>query len=161
GRPTSHSDVAFEKTWSSTSEAVGSERGTTPVPDPPRPPPPQAACDEPRLRRALKQLALGLHALHSAGMVHRDVKPSNILVTGDGRVVLVDFGLVAELHGASKRDAFGGAVVGTAGYMAPEQAGGDVGPAADWYSVGCIIYQALTGRLPFTGSATRILTDKQ
>jgi serine/threonine protein kinase len=119
------------------------------------------ACDEALLRRGLLQLAEGLHALHEAGKIHRDVKPSNICVTREGRVVLLDFGLVAEA--ANDHDARAGHVVGTVAYMAPEQAVGDVkvGPAADWYAVGVILYQALTGRVPFSGPTLQVIEDKQ
>jgi eukaryotic-like serine/threonine-protein kinase len=119
-------------------------------------------CDLERLRAVLPQLARGLHALHSAGKIHRDVKPSNVRVTPEGRVVLLDFGLVAELdrRRASYDD---GAVVGTVGYMAPEQAAGDaqLTPAADWYALGVVMFHALTGMLPFDGSPARVLLDKQ
>lgn len=116
-------------------------------------------CDLGKLRAALPQLGLGLHALHAAGKIHRDVKPSNIQVTTDGRVVLLDFGLVAELehrHGSEE-------VVGTVAYMAPEQCAGDTAltPAADWYALGVVLFQALTGRLPFEGSPMRVLFEKQ
>src|SRR4051794_16726882 len=122
----------------------------------PRPTP----CDIERLRNALPQLARGLHALHSAGKIHRDVKPSNIQVTSDGRVVLLDFGLVAELE---RRQGADGMIVGTVAYMAPEQCAGDVQltAAADWYGVGVVLFQALTGRLPFEGVPTRVLFEKQ
>ncbi len=122
----------------------------------------ELACDEPLLRLALPQLATGLSVLHEAGKVHRDIKPSNISVTPEGRVVLLDFGLVANVeHG--DHDARQGNVVGTIAYMAPEQAMGDagLGPAADWYSVGVILYQALTGRVPFGGPALRVIEEKQ
>src|SRR5215468_3536896 len=122
----------------------------------PRPTP----CDIDRLRHALPQLARGLHALHSAGKIHRDVKPSNIQVTSDGRVVLLDFGLVAELE---RRQGADGMIVGTVAYMAPEQCAGDVQltAAADWYGLGVVLFQALTGRLPFEGVPTRVLFEKQ
>ncbi|HEY6179914.1 MAG TPA: protein kinase, partial [Kofleriaceae bacterium] len=122
----------------------------------PRPTP----CDIERLRQALPQLARGLHALHSAGKIHRDVKPSNIQVTSDGRVVLLDFGLVAELE---RRQGADGMIVGTVAYMAPEQCAGDVQltAAADWYGLGVVLFQALTGRLPFEGVPTRVLFEKQ
>jgi len=114
--------------------------------------------DEARLRHALAQLVQGLHALHTAGKVHRDVKPANVLVTRDGRVVLLDFGLITDafLLPLERR------TVGTVAYMAPEQIVGEpVGPAADWYAVGVTLYHALTGHPPFVGSPAEIVSLKQ
>ena len=100
-----------------------------------------AGFDEPRLRHALRQLALGICAIHDAHLVHRDVKPANILVTGEGRVVLLDFGLVTDAVQAQLE----AEALGTATYMAPEQlAGAPVTTAADWYAVGVTLYLALT-----------------
>lgn len=119
------------------------------------------ACDVARLRLALPQLARGLHALHAAGKIHRDVKPPNIRVTSEGRVVLLDFGLVAELE--RRKGYESGSIVGTVAYMAPEQCAADssLSPSADWYAVGVVIFQALTGKLPFDGSPARVVLDKQ
>lgn len=113
------------------------------------------------LRKALPQLANGLVALHAAGKIHRDVKPSNIQVTSDGRVVLLDFGLAVERRDDFDRPDHG--IVGTVPYMAPEQCAGDVPitPAVDWYALGVVMFQALTGRLPFEGAPTRVLFEKQ
>jgi len=116
--------------------------------------------DEERLRSALKQIALGLYALHGADKVHRDLKPSNIMVTEEGRVVILDFGLVADL--TPEKGSTEHRVVGTAPYMAPEQAASArVGPAADWYAVGVILYEALTGQSLFDGAPLEILLRKQ
>jgi serine/threonine protein kinase len=118
-------------------------------------------CDEMRLRASLVGLIRGLEALHRAGKLHRDVKPSNVVVTEKERVVLLDFGLARDI--ATADGAHDGWIVGTPAYMSPEQAAGDanLGPASDWYSVGVMIYEALTGRLPFGGPLQSVLEDKQ
>ncbi len=123
----------------------------------PMPPP-----DLGRLRAALRQLAVGLAGLHRAGKLHCDIKPSNIRVTHEGRVVLLDFGLVQELfpgHGELTLDA---ELAGTPAYMAPEQAAGQrLTEAADWYAVGVVLYEALTGRRPYYGTFLEVLQHKQ
>ncbi len=119
-----------------------------------------AQFDATRLAASFKQLTAGVSFLHSQGRLHRDLKPSNVLVTKEGRVVILDFGLVLELEAAP--DADDGSIVGTAAYMAPEQTGaGAVGAATDWYAVGVMLFQALTGRVPFDGLAVQVLLDKQ
>ena len=120
---------------------------------------PGRAPTRPKLRTALAGLASGLAALHAAGKVHRDVKPSNVLVDDGGRAVLLDFGVVAELRQAAFEDKL---IIGTVSYMAPEQARGDaVGPAADWYALGVVLFQALTGRLPLAATSEALLVLKQ
>ena len=116
--------------------------------------------DEAKLRAAFSDLILGLEALHSNGLVHRDVKPDNIIVTQEGRAVLVDFGLCATKPEAQPgNDKF---VLGTAQYMAPEQGTSKpIGPESDMYSAGIILYEALLGTSPVTADLSDILRMKQ
>jgi predicted Ser/Thr protein kinase len=110
-----------------------------------------------RLEHVFRQLVEGVSMLHRRGKLHRDIKPSNVLVTTEGRVVILDFGLIAELlpqHPAEVSDVKGG----TPAYMSPEAGSGEAG---DWYGVGATLYEALTGRMPFTGSALDVLLRKR
>jgi serine/threonine protein kinase/tetratricopeptide (TPR) repeat protein len=118
---------------------------------------------EGRLRSAMRQLADGLVALHESNKLHRDLKPSNVLVTDEGRVVLLDLGLVRDmLPQRMIYESIDEDIVGTPAYMSPEQATGlQITQASDWYAVGAMLYQALTGKIPYTGNVLKILTDKQ
>ena len=99
----------------------------------------------------LGQVAAALDAAHAAGIVHRDVKPHNILLEGD-RAYLTDFGLAKALGDSGVLS--GTSIVGTVEYMSPEQWRGEsVGPAADVYSLGCVLYEALTGIVPYARQA--------
>jgi eukaryotic-like serine/threonine-protein kinase len=94
------------------------------------------------------QAASGLAHAHAAGLVHRDVKPQNLLLRRDGTVEIADFGIARAAEGT--RLTLAGTVLGTAGYVSPEQAlGEDVGPAADVYSLGAVLYELLAGEPPF------------
>jgi tetratricopeptide (TPR) repeat protein len=109
-----------------------------------------------RLRDALAQLLRGVSALHAAGKLHRDLKPSNVLVSERGRVVIVDFGLLGELDDSE------GQFVGTPAYAAPEQMRGEpVGPGADMYAVGVMLFEALTGRLPVDAPSSEQLLARK
>jgi serine/threonine protein kinase/tetratricopeptide (TPR) repeat protein len=118
---------------------------------------PTISASQRRLRHALRQLAEGLVVLHSAGILHLDVKPSNVLVTPRGRVVLLDFGLASR----AAEEADSTLVQGTPAYMAPEQVFGKTSAASDWYAVGVMLYEALVGTVPFVGPPRGILAAKQ
>jgi formylglycine-generating enzyme required for sulfatase activity len=112
--------------------------------------------------RLVEQLARGMACAHQRGIVHRDLKPHNVLLAEDRIPKITDFGLAKKVDAGGGLTATG-AVVGTPSYMAPEQAGGQgkhVGPAADVYALGAILYECLTGRPPFR-AATMMETLQQ
>jgi serine/threonine protein kinase len=103
-----------------------------------------------QLRPLAAQICDGLAAAHNAGVIHRDLKPANILITRASRVKVIDFGIARLTHAEGMTST--GMVIGTAEYMAPEQIrGGPIDARTDIYSLGVILYQALTGRPPFVG----------
>jgi serine/threonine protein kinase len=103
------------------------------------------------------QMADALHYAHQQGVIHRDVKPSNILLTGEGQALLTDFGVALALDDPALTQA--GHTVGTPVYMAPEQAAGEqaIDGRADLYSLGVVLYHTVTGRVPFQGNTPQIL----
>lgn len=106
----------------------------------------------------VERLARAVHVAHLHGIVHRDLKPHNVLLAPDGMPKISDFGLAKLIAGDDGAHSY--MMVGTAGYMAPEQAWGggpasEIGPASDVYGLGVILYELLTGRLPFRGSTPR------
>lgn len=119
-------------------------------------------CSPPRdfgiIRKALADLVHGLAALHEAGIVHRDLKPSNVLISPLGRVVILDFGLATQLVAENQET---GGPAGTPAFIAPELlAGAECSPASDWYSLGIMLYQVLTGQPPYIGNYLDIVRAK-
>lgn len=104
------------------------------------------------------QAARGLDAAHAAGIVHRDVKPANLLLSSDGELKITDFG-IARMTGADHTGALTGPVLlGTAAYLSPEQVRGEQAtPASDRYALGCVLYELLAGAAPYTGEPHEVL----
>jgi len=141
---------------------------------------PHPPLDYDSLRRTFLTVAQGVRALHSAGKLHRDLKPENVMVRAGGRPVLLDFGLILDLKpqaaptaideksGQSNRSsrkykasASDQMISGTFAYMAPEQAtGSPLMNSSDWYAFGVMLFEALTGRLPFTGTGIHAVREK-
>lgn len=124
---------------------------------------PAPLCERPSevdaLVRRFSGLAQGIAALHAHGILHRDLKPGNVLLTPEGRVVILDFGLVRRLDDEPPLRQDSISFSGTLAYVAPEQVlSHQLTTACDWYSFGSMLYEALSGRQPFSGRA--ILSDK-
>ncbi len=110
----------------------------------------------------VRDVALALHHAHGLGVVHRDVKPANVLVDREGRAHLTDFGLARDVA-SLRRITVTGDILGTPHYMAPEQAAGDTGragPGIDIWALGAVLYRALVGRVPFDGDAPLIVLQR-
>ncbi|MBC7815329.1 MAG: protein kinase [Planctomycetaceae bacterium] len=108
----------------------------------------------------IRQVALALQEAHDCGIIHRDMKPANIMLNTKGQAVLMDFGLARQVNGEENDVTKDGTFLGTPAYMSPEQIRGasrEIGPATDIYSLGVVMYRLLTGRRPFEGTFTAIV----
>jgi tetratricopeptide (TPR) repeat protein len=110
----------------------------------------------------IRRLCTPLAFLHGSGIVHRDLKPANVFIRADGTPVLADFGLVSRSEGGGGREVIevAGDVMGTTPYMSPEQIRGELVDArSDLYSLGCMLYQIITGRVPFVGEPFQVMAE--
>lgn len=115
----------------------------------------------PEASRILTQIAAALDYAHGRGLLHRDVKPANILLTEEGRPVLADFGIAKVMEGAQTQITRAGTGIGTPEYMAPEQLEGNAERRSDLYSLGVVLYQMLTGKVPYSGSTPYAIAYQQ
>jgi len=116
--------------------------------------------DPARVMDTVAQAAAGLHAAHAVGLVHRDIKPGNLLVSADRTVKITDFGIAYAAGSAPLTRT--GALIGTPAYLAPERVtGASAGPASDLYSLGIVAYECLTGAQPFTGTPMEVALSHQ
>ena len=121
---------------------------------------PGSPLPEQQVATVVCKLALALHEAHCHGIVHRDLKPSNIMIDRHREPVVMDFGLARRLGAEDSHLTQTGAALGTPAYMSPEQVSGQpdaVGPQSDVFSLGVILYQLLTGQLPFQGTAFAVI----
>jgi tetratricopeptide (TPR) repeat protein len=118
----------------------------------------QNETDSARVRNIFCQIANGICAIHEAGMLHRDLKPNNILVTEQERAIVLDFGIAIAAADTATTTRV---VSGTPSHMSPEQAAGQpLSEATDWYALGVMLFQVLTGGAPFTGTADTVMRSK-
>jgi serine/threonine protein kinase len=120
----------------------------------------QSALELPRAAEIIIKTARGIQKAHERGVVHRDLKPDNIMIDSDGEPVVMDFGLAWRDDGQDARLTKNGSLLGTPAYMSPEQAMGKqdlIGPTTDIYSLGVVLYHMLTQKLPFEGSVVSVL----
>jgi eukaryotic-like serine/threonine-protein kinase len=112
--------------------------------------------------RIAREAAQALEYAHRQGVVHRDIKPENILLTRDGSTLVADFGIARSAESGSDRITSAGAVMGTPSYMSPEQAGAaaEVDGRSDIYSLGCVLYEMVAGRPPFTGATPQAVVAR-
>ncbi|GAB2836738.1 hypothetical protein GCM10022221_39910 [Actinocorallia aurea] len=117
--------------------------------------------DPARIAALAAQVLEALEHCHALGIVHRDIKPSNIMIDESGsrtRAKVMDFGIARLMSDTATRLTATGAVIGTLAYLSPEQADGrEAAPASDLYSLGCVLYELLTGRPPFTGDSPAVV----
>ncbi|MHC4178529.1 MAG: protein kinase domain-containing protein, partial [Planctomycetota bacterium] len=117
---------------------------------------------QPAAAQIVRKLALAVQEAHAHGVVHRDIKPSNVIIAEDGEPILTDFGLARRVEADEAKLTHCGVIVGTPAYMAPEQVDADpeaVGPCSDIYSLGVVLYELLTGEVPFRGSLLSVVSQ--
>lgn len=120
----------------------------------------QSRLTDKQIVSVVRKIALGLQEAHEKGIIHRDLKPANIMINRKGEPVIMDFGLARRENSGDAQISQSGQIMGTPAYMSPEQARGDgksVGPTADIYSLGIILYELLCGRRPFEGTITEVI----